>query len=150
MCDKAAFAAPCRRCSRSMSTRGCEEDRRGDRIWVVYGLLAVLLVAYLISEVARPDGKTWPWLDNWGVAVFEIVASGLCILRGITARRARVVPITLGLGLMAWSLGDLVLAIESAGGATPPSPSVADAFYICFYPITYAALMLLVRRKVGD
>ena len=55
----------------------------------------------------------------------------------------------LGLGLLAWSLGDLVLAIESAGGATPLSPSVADAFYLCFYPITYVALMLLVRRKVG-
>jgi diguanylate cyclase (GGDEF)-like protein len=149
MFDKAAFAPPRRRCSRSMSTRGSEEDRRGDRIWVVYGLLAVLLVAYLISEIARPDGKVWPWLDNWGVAVFEIVASGLCILRGLTARRARVVPMTLGLGLMAWSLGDLVLAIESAGGATPTSPSVADAFYLCFYPITYVALMLLVRRKVG-
>ena len=54
---------------------------------MVYGLLAVLVVAYLISELIRPDGETWPWLDNWGVAVFEIVASGLCILRGITARR---------------------------------------------------------------
>jgi diguanylate cyclase len=132
-----------------MSTRGCEEDRRRERIWVVYGLLAVLVVAYLFSEIVRPDGKTWPWLDNWGVAAFEIVASGLCILRGITARRGRVVPITLGLGLMAWSLGDLVLAIESMGGATPPTPSVADAFYLCFYPITYIALMLLVRRKAG-
>ena len=133
----------------SMSTRGCEEDRRGDGIWVVYGLLGVLVLGYLIVVIARPAGASWAWLDNWAVAGFEIVVSCLCILRGFVVRRGRAAPIMLGLGLLAWSLGDLVLAIESAGGATPPSPSVADAFYLCFYPITYVALMLLVRRKVG-
>ena len=149
MFDKTAIAAAPRRCSRGMSTRGCEEDRRGDRIWVVYGLLGVLVLAYLIVVIARPADASWPWLDNWAVAGFEIVVSCLCILRGFVVRRGRAAPIMLGLGLLAWSLGDLVLAIESAGGATPPSPSVADAFYLCFYPITYVALMLLVRRKVG-
>jgi diguanylate cyclase len=132
-----------------MSTRGCEEDRRVDRIWVVYGLLGVLVLGYLIVLIARPEGESWPWLDNWAVAGFEIVVSCLCILRGFVVRRGRAAPIMLGLGLLAWSLGDLALAIESAGGAKPPSPSVADAFYLCFYPITYVALMLLVRRKVG-
>ena len=149
MFDKTAFAAAPRRCSRGMSIRGCEEDRRGDLIWVVYGLLGVLVLAYLIVVIARPADASWPWLDNWAVAGFEIVVSCLCILRGFVVRRGRAAPIMLGLGLLAWSLGDLVLAIESAGGATPPSPSVADAFYLCFYPITYVALMLLVRRKVG-
>ncbi len=149
MFDKTAFAAAPRRCSRGMSTRGCEEDRRGDRIWVVYGLLGVLVLGYLIVVIARPADASWAWLDNWAVAGFEIVVSCLCILRGFVVRRGRAAPIMLGLGLLAWSLGDLVLAIESAGGATPPSPSVADAFYLCFYPITYVALMLLVRRKIG-
>ena len=149
MFDKTAFAAAPRRCSHGMSTRGCEEDRRGDGIWVVYGLLGVLVLGYLIVVIARPADASWAWLDNWAVAGFEIVVSCLCILRGFVVRRGRAAPIMLGLGLLAWSLGDLVLAIESAGGATPPSPSVADAFYLCFYPITYVALMLLVRRKVG-
>jgi len=149
MFDKTAIAAAPRRCSRGMATRGCEEDRRGDRIWVVYGLLGVLVVGYLIVLIVRPGDESWRWLDNWAVTGFEIVVSCLCILRGFVVRRGRAAPIMLGLGLLAWSLGDLVLAIESAGGATPPSPSVADAFYLCFYPITYVALMLLVRRKVG-
>ena len=38
--------------------------------------------------------------------------------------------------------------IQSLGGATPPSPSIADGFYLTFYPVTYFALMLLLRSSV--
>jgi diguanylate cyclase len=117
-------------------------------VWAAYGVLAVCLVAYIVSEIVRRDGQTWPWLDNWGVAAFEIVASLMCMARAFVTKRNRLIPLVLGLGLMAWSLGDLALAFESIGGATPPTPSVADGFYLCFYPITYVALMLLVRRQL--
>ncbi len=123
-------------------------ERRRTALWVVYGVLSVLLLAYVLSEIFRPAGQTWPWLDNWAVAGFEFVGAGLCIARGFVGPRKNVVPITLGLGLMAWSLGDVAIAIESAGGATPPSPSVADGFYLVFYLLTYVALMMLVRRDV--
>jgi len=63
-------------------------------------------------------------------------------------KRRRAVPILLGIGLLCWAAGDLVLTIQSLGGATPPSPSLADGFYIAFYPVTYVALMLLVRGDV--
>ena len=55
-------------------------------------------------------------------------------------KRRRAVPILLGIGLLCWAAGDLVLTIQSLGGATPPSPSLADGFYIAFYPVTYVAL----------
>ena len=44
-------------------------------------------------------------------------------------------------------LGDIVLTIESLGGATPPSPSVADALYLGFFPLAYVALVLMVRGE---
>jgi len=111
--------------------------------------MAVLLVAYVISEVVRQGGQSWPLIDNWGVAGFELLAGTLCLLRVRGGWRLRLVPLTLGLGILSWSLGDLVLAIESAGGSTPPVPSVADAFYLGFYPTAYVALMLLARREVS-
>lgn len=112
--------------------------------------MAVLLVAYVISEVVRQGGQSWPLIDNWGVAGFELLAGTLCLLRVRGGWRLRLVPLTLGLGILSWSLGDLVLAIESAGGSTPPVPSVADAFYLGFYPTAYVALMLLARREVSN
>jgi diguanylate cyclase (GGDEF)-like protein len=60
-----------------------------------------------------------------------------------------VVPLLLGLGILSWTIGDGVLAAESAGGASPSVPSLADLFYLCFYPIVYVALVLLTRKHVN-
>ncbi|MBV9820038.1 MAG: EAL domain-containing protein [Solirubrobacterales bacterium] len=121
------------------------EDRAPAFVWPVYGVLAALAVGYVGVELA---GVAWPWLTGWGVDGFEAVAGVMCLLRAVTQRRNRAVPVLLGAGLLSWAAGDTALTVLSLGGATPPSPSVADAFYLTFYPITYAALMLLLRRQV--
>jgi diguanylate cyclase len=124
--------------------------RKHPFVWGLYGLLALCMIAYVASEFARRSGQSWPWLDNWGVAFFEIFLAGLCLLRAIVSRRRRMTVVLLGLGLLSWALGDLALAIESVGGANPPVPSVADAFYLAFYPLTYVALMQVLRRETGQ
>jgi PAS domain S-box-containing protein len=40
----------------------------------------------------------------------------------------------------------MVLTIESLGGASVPLPSVADGFYLGFFPLCYVALMTVIRR----
>ena len=113
----------------------------------LYGVLALCLVAYLISVIVRPKTDSSIALDGWGVTAFEVVASLLCIARGVVARRGRVIPLLLGFALLSWSIGDAVLTSESAGGATPTAPLLADAFYLTFYPLTYLGVGLLVRRR---
>jgi diguanylate cyclase len=120
-------------------------DRAPAFVWPVYGLLSLLAAGYVALQLANIN---WNWLNGWGVDGFEIIVSSLCIFKVITMRRGRAVPVLLGLGLLAWTAGDVVLTIQSLGGATPPSPSLADAFYVAFYPLTYAALMLLLRSQV--
>ena len=53
----------------------------------------------------------------------------------------------LALGIACWTLGDITWSVVYAGN--PPFPSVADAFYLAFYPPTYLALALLVRRRLS-
>src|SRR5206468_2803573 len=36
-----------------------------------------------------------------------------------------------------------------AYGGAPPYPSVADGFYLAFYPACYAGLMLLIRSRLS-
>jgi len=72
----------------------------------------------------------------------------LCIARALVLRRGRAAILLLGIALLSWSIGDFVMSGESAGGATPSVPSLADAFYLAFYPLTYCGVMLLVRRQV--
>jgi diguanylate cyclase (GGDEF)-like protein len=117
-------------------------------LWATYGLLGTICLGYLASLLIRPNDSYWTWLDGWVVDAVEIVASFLCLARGFGRRRGRGVALFLGASLLAWTLGDIVLTIQSLGGATPPSPSLADASYLCFYPLAYVAVMLFLRTKV--
>ena len=119
--------------------------QRRPTIWIAYGLMGIPLVAYFVFLIFRGDGQYRPLIDGWLVAGFEIVASALCIARGLAWRRGRAVALVLGAGLLSWSLGDMVLTVESLGGATPATPSLADAFYLGFYPLTYVAVGLFMR-----
>jgi diguanylate cyclase len=119
--------------------------RSGDRtpafVWPAYAVLSALALGYVVVELL---GVEWDWLDGWGVNVFEIVVGALCVYRAATIRRGRAIPVLLGVGLWLWAAGDIVLTVQS----DPPSPSLADLFYVLFYPVTYVGLMLLLRRNV--
>jgi diguanylate cyclase (GGDEF)-like protein len=117
-------------------------------VWACYGILAVCLLAYVVLVIVRSDGQTWPALDTWGVDAFELIGSALCLVRAAVSPRDRHAVAALGLGLLAWTIGDIALHVESLGGATPSVPSVADGFYLFFYPVTYVGLMLMIRRQV--
>src|SRR6202043_2037470 len=47
-------------------------------IWIVYGVMGVLLVGYL-ALLASLGGHSWPFVDGWMVAGFELLAAGLCL-----------------------------------------------------------------------
>ncbi len=117
-------------------------------LWWAYGLLGLALVAYVISVFARPAGSSITWLDGWGVNVFEVVLSAMCIARGFVRQRGRAIAFTLGAAALCWAVGDIILTVESMNGATPPSPSWADLTYLLFYPLAYVGIVLLMRREL--
>jgi diguanylate cyclase (GGDEF)-like protein len=117
-------------------------------VTAAYGVLAMLLVAYLISLAVRNGSEQWTWLDGWLVCAFELVASLLCISRGFFTTTRRSVPIFLGTGLLMWTIGDIVLTVQSLGRANAPTLSVADAFYFLFYPLAYVACVTLFERAL--
>jgi diguanylate cyclase (GGDEF)-like protein len=113
-------------------------------------VLGILLVAYLISLIVRPSNQESDLLDGWLVAAFELVAASLCFRRAQGPRRGRAIPIVVGCALACWATGDLIVSLESMGDAAPPTPSPADIFYLSFYPLMYAALVLLMHRQVRN
>jgi diguanylate cyclase (GGDEF)-like protein len=126
----------------------CSTARARRVLWVAYGVIGILLAAYLVFLIENPSHQYSTWLDGWGVDAVEILASALCLSRALGRRHGRAVPLVLGASLLAWSLGDVVLTIESLGGATPPTPSLADAFYLGFFPLAYVAVVLFMRGEV--
>jgi diguanylate cyclase (GGDEF)-like protein len=117
--------------------------------WTAFAVLGVMVVIYLISLLVRGPDSHWTWLDGWVVCAIEVVASLICIVRGLDKNPGRVAPLALGIGLLSWSLGDVFLTIESLGGKTPSVPSLADVFYIGFYPLAYVATVQLLRTAMG-
>lgn len=112
----------------------------------LYGLLGLLLVAYLLVLIAHPAARDSLLLNGWGSAAFELVVSVLALL-GARATTRPAMPLALGSGMAMWALGDFVLTLESRHGVTPVSPSKADVFYLMFFPLAYLAIGLMVRRE---
>jgi PAS domain S-box-containing protein len=120
----------------------------GDRVtaaaWAAFAALGVLLAGYLACLIIIPTAS---WLDGWHIGL-EFAASSLCIGAAFRHPRGREVALVLGVACLSWTLGDLLLKLESLGGATPPSPSLADAFYVGFYPLALVALLFFTRDAI--
>jgi hypothetical protein len=110
--------------------------------------MSALLVAYVVSLVIRPPTDSWPWVDGWGVCVYEVIVVGMLFARAFSGRPGRAIPLVLGCAVLAWALGDIVLTWETWGGTAAPVPSFADIFYISFYPLAYAAIVLMLRKEL--
>jgi len=114
-------------------------------VWATLAVLSVVIAAYFVSILVRGTSSYWTWLDGWVVCAVEVIAGSLCVARGLVRRPGRLAAVFLGCSLLSWAIGDIVLTVQSIGGATPPSPSLADVFYIGFYPLAYVAVVLFMR-----
>jgi diguanylate cyclase (GGDEF)-like protein len=110
--------------------------------------MAGLLAAYIASLMVRSPDDTWPWIDGWGVAAYEVILGLLLMARAFSGLPGRAVPLVLGSAVLTWAMGDVVLTAETWGGAAATNPSLADAFYVCFYPLAYAAIVLMLRKEI--
>jgi diguanylate cyclase (GGDEF)-like protein len=109
-------------------------------------LAALLAVAYSVSTVIpglRPHGENSPALDVYLYSVVLLAICGLSIIRPILVKRDRAAWWALGLGVISWSVGDLLVTLKYDGN--PPVPSWGDVFYIAMYPLAYLGLVLLAR-----
>jgi diguanylate cyclase (GGDEF)-like protein len=109
-----------------------------------FAALAVLLVGFAASTLLRPSGRHLPLLDDVGVNVIELGAGLLCLARGFLPGGHRLASSALGAAIVLFGLGNVAFSLQADGGA-PPVPSLADPFYLAFYPLAYLAVVLLLR-----
>ena len=63
------------------------------------------------------------------------------------ALAARLVPLALGGAVLMWSLGDFVVAANDGSSSVP---LLANIIYLCFYPLAYIGVMLLLQLNVRE
>ena len=69
--------------------------------------------------------------------------------RSALARGQRWAPVLLGLGILSWSLGQMIFTYyEWVLGRPPPLPSIADVGYLSVYPFLLLGILLLPARPI--
>ncbi|MGO9557640.1 MAG: putative bifunctional diguanylate cyclase/phosphodiesterase [Acidimicrobiales bacterium] len=118
-------------------------------LWTAYAILATLLLAYIVALLIHPAYAGVTSISGgWGVDGFEFVVAALCLSKALVGKAHPRMPLFLGCALASWCGGDIALTIQSLGGRQPSSPSVADIFYLGFYPLAYIAIVLFMRGEL--
>ncbi len=112
-------------------------------------LLAVT-AAYAVESLLGVQGSVDAFFDSWVYNGLLVAASLACLARGIEVKAERLPWLLLGLALALWTTGDLYYFFAFSGTADVPIPSLSDPFYLAFYPVSYVALALLLRRRMRD
>ncbi|HEY8625230.1 MAG TPA: diguanylate cyclase [Solirubrobacteraceae bacterium] len=88
------------------------------------------------------------FVEQWCYDAVILLSGVSCLLRARVIRFERSAWALLGAGLVASGAGDVYYSLAFGKSGTPPIPSPADIFYLLYYPLIYAGLVLLVRGRV--
>ena len=126
-----------------------ERARRDARrpVALLWPAAIVLVVAEAVYQLSGAHGYD-TLFDNVIHDTVLFGAAVLCLARGRSDARWRRVSAAFGLGVVAWTAGDVLWAILYADDATPPYPSPADALWLTWYPLTAAGIALLIRLQI--
>ena len=114
----------------------------------VYWFLGLIVVGYAVSLVVRANGASTTLIDGWGTSAYELVASGLVLLRAAVSPRDRRFCLALGSGMALWAIGDFAMTYEGIHNPNPPTPVLANYLWVGFFPVAYMGVMLLMRQEV--
>nr|MBA2793995.1 diguanylate cyclase [Thermoleophilaceae bacterium] len=121
------------------------------RLRISQGIAVVALCAYAAHAVAGLgseglDGFMQDWLYNGLIAS----SAAFCLARAALVAEERLPWALFGAGLASWFGGELYYSLFIPDTAAAPYPSLSDALYLAFYPLSYAGLTLLVCERVRD
>ncbi len=117
---------------------------------VCWAIVAVALLVYVVHAAAGlgTDGVAGRLLDGW-LYEFLVAAGGMAVLaRVVLVREERLAWSLIGVGALAWAVGDTYWWLALSGRDQVPVPSIADGFYLTLYPLLYAGVLLLMRARV--
>jgi signal transduction histidine kinase len=127
-----------------MQGRADELSRDERRWWLALGGVGLgLTLAYALIP------KQYAALREFGIYNVVTIGSWLAIFAGVRRYRPRASHAwtMIGLGLLCWSVGDIIWSVYDVARHGVPYPSVADGFYIAGYPLLAGGLAAAVRAR---
>jgi two-component system, cell cycle response regulator len=125
----------------------------GRRARLAVRIAAAIAVVALLMHVAHGElglgGHALDgFFDDW---VYDGVMAGaaLCVLaRAWLIEEHRRCWLILGAGMASFAIGEVYYSLAFGDSGNPPIPSLADFFYLLYYPCLYAGLIMLARARI--
>ncbi len=115
---------------------------------VLWPLMWLTMLVFVVGLSMHGGGGFNRSIDGILGLATDALPPALCWAIAARAGARRMETAFLAGGISAFGLGDAISRIGEMRYATLPFPSIADVFYLIFYPLILAALTLAVRRKL--
>ena len=118
---------------------------------VATGLLLALLGFYAAVTLWSLGGAGLQ--DATGRWVYDAVVLGAALLvlcRAAAVKKERGAWLALGIALLLWALGQTYYSVVLYYASPAPFPSPSDILFLAFYPVSYVALVLLLRSRIAQ
>ncbi len=117
--------------------------RRTAFVWVGLIVVAIALAVHGVTDVGGE--ATHDVLENWvsDAAVWTVAI--MCLVAAVRARHNRAAWFLVATALVLWAIGDTLWSLR---GDPDVVTSISDVFWLAWYPLIVAALVLLVRDRV--
>ena len=115
---------------------------------LVLAACAAWLVVYELRVLLAPDLEIGPLFSRFSHDVVLVLAGLACLARVSRVNGPeRLAWALIGAGVLAWSFGEIYYTAVLWTDPAPPIPSLADAGYLLFPPLTLAGFFALLRSR---
>ncbi len=111
--------------------------------WIALAVVAAVLAVHGITGFG--DERMHDFLANWVSNLAVWFGALVCLMGAARAERSRGAWFLIGAALVAWAIGDTLWSLR---GDPLELASISDVFWLAWYPLLMAALVLLVRDRV--
>ncbi len=119
------------------------------RVVVPLQVASVLaLGAFALHTILPDEGSVAHFFDYRLYYAIVVVAAALTIARAVASPLHRGAWIALAAAVSSYAIAEFIWLFLYSSAASPPYPSIADAFYLGFYPASYIGLLLLLRARL--
>lgn len=117
------------------------------RVCATVGALAIALhIAHGQLGLGRRALDTFFETDVYDAVVAGAALS--CLVRAWVIPTERLPWLLFGIALSFDATGEIYYSLAFGDSGNPPTPSLADLFYLLYYPCAYAGMVLLVRQRM--
>jgi diguanylate cyclase len=131
--------------SRGLSLRGAPLP-----VKALIGITVALTVAYTVSVLPGMPGRPGaiPFWETWVYCTAYAGCALICLARAVHVRAERGAWLAMSAALISSAAGSVGWAVVYSGEPDAPYVSFADVLWLGFYPLSYAAVVVLLRARV--